>query len=44
MSVDEIIEAVGYKNGNFFRKKFKEIYKMSPMSFRKQKRISEEKK
>lgn len=44
MPVDEIIETVGYKNGNFFRKKFKEIYKMSPMSFRKQKRISEEKK
>ncbi len=37
MSVDEIIEAVGYKNGNFFRKKFKEIFGMSPLDYKKQK-------
>ncbi len=38
ISIEEIIEAVGYKNGNFFRQKFKEIFSVSPLEYRKQKR------
>ena len=34
-SIEGIIGAVGYKNGNFFRKKFKEMFDMSPLEYRK---------
>ncbi len=39
VSVDDIIEAVGYKNGNFFRRIFKETFGMSPLEYRKQKGV-----
>lgn len=38
LSIDRIVEACGYQNGGFFRKKFKEHYGMAPLAYRKQKR------
>lgn len=35
LSIKEIIDFVGYKNENFFRKKFKERYGKNPLDFRK---------
>lgn len=38
MTVDEIIESVGYENKSYFRNKFKEIYGMNPLQYRKNRR------
>ena len=35
MTVEEVIEKVGYSNGSFFRKIFAEYYQMSPKEYRK---------
>lgn len=37
MSVEEIIESVGYENESFFRKIFKEKYGVNPLEYRKNK-------
>ena len=38
LSVEEIIDAVGYKNESFFRNAFRERYACSPRNYRKMKR------
>ena len=35
MSVNEVIASIGYENGSFFRKKFKEKYGKNPHDYRK---------
>ena len=35
LSISEVIETVGYENGSFFRKIFREKYGKNPLSYRK---------
>lgn len=35
VSVNDIINTVGYENGTFFRKKFKNKYGVNPLEYRK---------
>lgn len=36
VSINEIITSVGYENGTFFRKKFKDKYRVNPLEYRKE--------
>lgn len=36
LPVERIIQTVGYQNESFFRKKFQQIYKLTPLQYRKQ--------
>lgn len=39
LTVDEIIEKVGYSNGSFFRKIFAQYYQLSPKEYRRKKKV-----